>query len=126
MDMTGKVECWSVVCAEDWMERKQSEMVGMRLALQVVLYSGANEQGRNGMRIVLSNELEDNLMIVSRKGDEHQARTRLLPVIGPTHHIHVRMLPAWVVQRRKGDLLADRWIKRLVRHRNVDCGRRDK
>ena len=47
-------------------EQIQGEMVRWRLQL---FYSGADERGRNGVGIVVSKELKDNLVSVSKTND---------------------------------------------------------
>ena len=56
-----------VVCAGDLMKGdKTRELGGYKL-----LYNGADESGRNGVRIVLSRELiKDSLVSVSRRNDQ--------------------------------------------------------
>ena len=63
----GNEKGWGVVFARDWMEGVQSEIVGE--AAVKLLRSGTNEQEWNGVGIVLSNELKEDLISVSRNSD---------------------------------------------------------
>ena len=60
----GKEKCWSVVCVT-W-KGGQREIVGGGCKL---LRSGENEQECNGVGIVLSKELKEDMMSVSRKSE---------------------------------------------------------
>ena len=62
----GEEEGGSVVCAGDEMEGGGGEIGGSRLKL---IRSGANKQGRNGVGIVLSKDLKEDLISVSKRSD---------------------------------------------------------
>ena len=70
-DWNGDTECGmerrvGVVCAGDLMKGdKTRELGGYKL-----LYNGADESGRNGVRIVLSGELKNSLVRVNRRNDQ--------------------------------------------------------
>ena len=55
-----------VLCVQEtrWKGNKARELYGCKL-----LYSGANEQGRNGVGIILSKDLIDSLVEVNRRSD---------------------------------------------------------
>ena len=50
------------------MELEQGEIVGRRMQVGTIR-SGANEQGRNGLGIVLSKHLKEDLISVSKRSD---------------------------------------------------------
>ena len=54
------------MCAGDEMEGGGGEIGGSRLKL---IRSGANKQGRNGVGIVLSKDLKEDLISVSKRSD---------------------------------------------------------
>ena len=62
----GEEEGGSVVCAGDEMEGDKAKELGGGCKL---LRSGANKQGRNGVGIVISKDLKEDLISVSKRSD---------------------------------------------------------